>query len=86
MGKAVLEYRKKDSTYNEDEMELLELMLEMWDNIEVLNMVKTYHAEDETNKSIGIEAKYTDEYYEDKMTELKGRMENSLEKVQKFID
>ena len=86
MGKAVLKYRKKDSTYNEDEMEILELMLEMWDNIEVLSMVKTHHAEDEENKSIGIETKYTDEYYEDKMTELKGRMESTFEKAKKFID
>lgn len=86
MGKAVLEYREKSDAYNEDEKEVLELMLEMWDNIDVLSMVKTYHAEDEENKSIGIETKYTDEFYNDKLVELKGRMENSLEKVQKFID
>lgn len=86
MGKAVLEYREKSDAYNEHEKEVLELMLEMWDNIEVLSMVKTYHAEDEENKSIGIETKHTDEYYEEKLVELKGRVEDSLEKISKFID
>lgn len=86
MGKAVLEYREKSDVYNEDEKEILELMLEMWDNIEVLSMVKRYHAEDEENKSIGIETKYTDEFYNDKLVELKGRVEDSLEKASRFID
>ena len=86
MGESVLAYREKSDAYNEDEKEVLELMLEMWDNMEVLSMVKRYHAEDEENKSIGIEAKYTDEYYEDKLAELKGRMESTFEKAEKFID
>lgn len=86
MGKIVLEYGQRLDKLNEDEKEVFELMIIQWDNATVLNMLKLYHGEDEKNKSMGIKTKYTDEYYEEQLEELRARVEDNLEKVKKFID
>lgn len=85
-GDVCLAYNGAIDNYNEHEKELIELMISQWDNVVIINMLKTSYEEDKVNESIGLKTEHTESYYESNLERTKEKMEESFELVKKFIN